>query len=75
MISFDPSFRFGDLGGLIGTAFAAGILYQRVRAIERKLDTFITKDTVAALNEGADHEHAAIRREINGLRQEIHDEA
>ena len=47
----------------------------RLTAIEKKLDTFISKDTVTALKDAANQEHAAIRREINGVRAEIHHEA
>lgn len=68
---FDWTFSFRDIVFLLAMAFAFGKLYTRVSNIETKLDSFITKDTVGALKEGADREHDSIRREINGITQRV----
>ena len=71
MISFDSSLRLGDLITLVGGIFAAGMLYQRVSAIEHKLDSFVTREVLAEKQKAADQEHASIRRELNGVRHEV----
>lgn len=50
---------------------AIGFVAWRVGSIERKLDSFITKEVVGALKEAADKEHAAIRREVNGINRRL----
>lgn len=53
------------------TVFLAGAFYQRIGAIEKKLDTFISKEVVDEKQKAADHEHAAIRREVNGVTRRV----
>lgn len=52
-------------------AFVAGSFYHRMGSIEKKLDTFITKDVIDEKQRAADQEHYAIRREINGVTSRI----
>lgn len=72
MITYDPTINLGTIitGApmLIAVIWGAAVVHTRVGHIETKLDEFITRAEVAALKESADKEHAAIRREINGLR-------
>lgn len=74
IVQFDPTINLGTI--IVALAFigGGGAMFWRVGAIERraetiegKLDSFITKDTAAVLQQGATAEFAAIRREINGL--------
>ena len=75
-MTFDPQ---GIVNVALGNApVLAAILWfghYRLTAIEKKLDSFITKNEVSLMQDTADKEHTAIRREINGMRTGIHQES
>lgn len=56
-----------DLTFLAAFIFGAGRIYQRLSAVEKKLNSFITKEVVAEKEKSAHHEHDAIRREIEDV--------
>ena len=82
MISFDQTINVGTLaqttvflGVVWRAAIWAGKIEKGLESLERKVDQAMPRSEVVALKAGADADHAAIRREINGLRSELHNEA
>lgn len=63
-MTFTWDLTFGNVVTFLGMAFAAGGIYYRVGAIEKKLDGFITKDVVAETKDG-------LQRQINGLHHRL----
>ena len=76
MIHFENTVTLGNIimgvPLILSAIWGFAVVHTKVGHIEDKLDEFITKNEVGALKQGADQEHAALRREINGLRQEMH---
>lgn len=56
---------------LVTFIFGLGGIYQRLVALEKKVDSFITKEVIAEKERTADKEHQAIRDEIDEVRERV----
>jgi len=56
---------------LVIFVFGLGMLYQRLKAMEKKIDSFVIKEVLAEKEKAADGEHHAIRHEIHEVRERV----
>lgn len=56
---------------LMTFVFGLGGIYQRLIALEKKVDSFITKEVVLEKEKAAEKEHDNIRDEIGEVRERV----